>query len=112
MRLKVVKGFAINKAKKISIPFGAIKSQVLHSAIVSIHNISIPFGAIKRFWGDKNRNIDDWISIPFGAIKRHKSSRDPSGKRRFQFLLVRLKGRPPFSNTILSPFDFNSFWCD
>ena len=57
-------------AVKISIPFGAIKSEYQPDRFVTFDAISIPFGAIKSGELPPRLLIKLKISIPFGAIKR------------------------------------------
>ena len=77
----------------ISIPYGAIKRNLKIISVKQIIYISIPYGAIKRIIVDRIKGILDIISIPYGAIKRILESDNPTLIIRFQFLMVRLKGR-------------------
>ena len=70
VRLKVSKSILINTFNKISIPYGAIKSND----------------------ADVLNLFTAWISIPYGAIKRNVPLNLCHQLSEFQFLMVRLKG--------------------
>jgi len=89
VRLKGIVSYKVIDKKIISIPYGAIKSNILKDKIFDILDISIPYGAIKR------------INIPKSSIKNTS----------FQFLMVRLKAMYYYLADS-SLFHFNSLWCD
>jgi len=55
--------------RRISIPYGAIKSCYAYNQNTTIKIISIPYGAIKSYFNIIALVILIKISIPYGAIK-------------------------------------------
>jgi len=58
-----------------------------------------------------NKKTNKKISIPYGAIKRMSNFIYKNYKKKFQFLMVRLKDSA-FQNSLFNGEDFNSLWCD
>ena len=111
VRLKEGKNTRRNRTKRISIPYGSIKSiMCFHylfffhisipygsikrlknlSVAVTKYRISIPYGSIKSDTRQSNARIQR-ISIPYGSIKSNFMNNDDVSYIIFQFLMVRLK---------------------
>ncbi len=75
----------------ISIPYGAIKRDIVLKATQILAEISIPYGAIKRRFHKTTSIRPNYISIPYGAIKRLRKKLMTIFILQFQFLMVRLK---------------------
>jgi len=78
---------------------------------IIFHQISIPSGAIKRLRRRPGGLRNLGISIPSGAIKSFSEFPFIVTTVKFQFLLVRLKGKE-VELAFQSEDYFNSFWCD